>query len=79
MLLCGSDLLESFLVNRLALNCVADKLVMQTPNLWSQADMDFILGELGVACIQRIGLDGEKLVNSHELFSKHKVALPPRL
>jgi nicotinate (nicotinamide) nucleotide adenylyltransferase len=56
MLLCGTDLLESFL----------------SPGVWSQADMDYILGTHGVACIERVGFNARQLVDNNEMFRKYK-------
>lgn len=55
LFLCGTDVLESFLV----------------PNLWAAADQDYILSR-GVACIQRAGVDGVRLVADNPTLAKYK-------
>eukprot|EP00727_Mastigamoeba_balamuthi_P001591 m51a1_g11429 putative nicotinamide mononucleotide adenylyltransferase 1 (108) ;mRNA; r:16098-16571 len=56
MLICGADLLDSF----------------NTPNLWSQDDMDVILGVYGVVCIERAGTDSSALLESSDTLRAHK-------
>jgi nicotinamide mononucleotide adenylyltransferase len=55
LLLCGADLLESFLV----------------PGLWHPDDLDAILGQHGVAVIERVGLDLPQLLASSPLLSRY--------
>ena len=50
VLLCGADLLES----------------TQVPGLWAAEDLDAILGQYGVAVIERVGLDLERLIEGDE-------------
>lgn len=57
MLLCGSDLLESFL----------------KPGVWSEADVREILGKFGLVCIERVGSDARQLVYESDLLSHYAV------
>ena len=50
VLLCGADLLES----------------TQVPGLWAPEDLEAILGQYGVAVIERVGLDLERLIAGDE-------------
>jgi len=53
--LCGADVIESTLI----------------PNLWSPADLDLIFGTIGVAVIERVGLDLPALIASSPVLSKY--------
>jgi nicotinamide mononucleotide adenylyltransferase len=55
-LVCGTDLLDSF----------------NTPGLWAEEDMDIILGQYGLLCVQRNQTDAEDLISKNTLMSKHK-------
>ena len=55
-MLCGADLLESTLV----------------PNLWSATDLDLIFGTIGVAVIERVGLDLAALIEQNEVLRRYK-------
>jgi nicotinamide mononucleotide adenylyltransferase len=55
MLVCGSDLLASF----------------NTPGVWSDDDLEVILGKYGVACIQREGSDAMKSIVASDILFKH--------
>lgn len=54
LLLCGADLLESTLV----------------PNLWAPHNLELIFGTFGVAVIERIGLDLNKLIQTTPLLKR---------
>ncbi|XP_032832407.2 nicotinamide/nicotinic acid mononucleotide adenylyltransferase 2-like isoform X1 [Petromyzon marinus] len=56
MLLCGSDLLESF--------CI--------PNLWSEKDLKSILGDFGLVCVPREGHDPSRIIAQSPLLSKYR-------
>ena len=55
LLLCGADMLESLLV----------------PGLWADEDVDTILGDYGVAVIERVGLDLPALIDANPKLRKH--------
>jgi len=66
LLLCGDDLLESFLI----------------PNLWTKDDIQTILEEFGICCIERNGLDINKIIDENEILRKNKDRIhivPPRI
>uniref|UniRef100_UPI00398E4E80 nicotinamide/nicotinic acid mononucleotide adenylyltransferase 1 n=1 Tax=Pristiophorus japonicus TaxID=55135 RepID=UPI00398E4E80 len=52
MLLCGGDVLESFVI----------------PNLWKKEDIEEILGRFGVVCISRHGSSLEKFIYTSDVF-----------
>jgi nicotinamide mononucleotide adenylyltransferase len=54
-LICGTDLLDSF----------------NTPGLWADADMDAILGEYGLVCVQRDQTNAQEIVTKNALMNKH--------
>uniref|UniRef100_A0A8C9ND11 Nicotinamide nucleotide adenylyltransferase 2 n=1 Tax=Serinus canaria TaxID=9135 RepID=A0A8C9ND11_SERCA len=56
LLLCGSDLLESF--------CI--------PGLWNEADMEVIVGEFGIVVVPRDGADPERIMNHSSILRKYK-------
>ena len=57
VLACGADLLQSML----------------TPGVWSDEDLEIILGKYGVACLERADLaDLTKLLDETPLFRKHR-------
>ncbi|XP_072966757.1 nicotinamide/nicotinic acid mononucleotide adenylyltransferase [Typha angustifolia] len=56
MLLCGSDLLESF----------------STPGVWIPDQVRIICKDFGVVCIHREGKDIEKLVSSNQILHENK-------
>ncbi|XP_056149641.1 nicotinamide/nicotinic acid mononucleotide adenylyltransferase 2 [Lampris incognitus] len=56
LLLCGSDLLESF--------CI--------PGLWKDSDMEVIVGDFGIVVVPRDGVDTEKIMNHSSVLRKHK-------
>uniref|UniRef100_A0A8C4Q4S8 Nicotinamide/nicotinic acid mononucleotide adenylyltransferase 2 n=1 Tax=Eptatretus burgeri TaxID=7764 RepID=A0A8C4Q4S8_EPTBU len=56
MLLCGSDLLESFSI----------------PGLWKDEDLRVILGEFGLVCVPRDGTDTEQILRRSRLLSQYK-------
>jgi len=56
LLLCGADLLHSFL----------------TPNLWSDEDIEKILREHGLACLQREGTDLATVISASPILSQYK-------
>ncbi|CAI9596601.1 unnamed protein product [Staurois parvus] len=51
LLLCGSDLLESF--------CI--------PGLWNESDMEVIVGDFGIVVVPRDGTDTEQIMNHSSL------------
>eukprot|EP00762_Andalucia_godoyi_P000788 ANDGO_03687.mRNA.1 Nicotinamide/nicotinic acid mononucleotide adenylyltransferase len=53
LLLCGSDLLESFM----------------TPGVWNPSDVLSILRDFGVVCIQREGVDPFRIIHESDLLS----------
>lgn len=56
LLLCGSDLMESF----------------NTPGLWKSSDIEKIVSTFGLLVLQRYGFSSQDIVDSHEIMSKHK-------
>ncbi|CAG07541.1 unnamed protein product, partial [Tetraodon nigroviridis] len=56
MMLCGADVLGSFVV----------------PNLWKQDDIAEILRRYGVVCITRSGSDPHKLIHQSDVLWKHR-------
>ncbi|NXQ84473.1 NMNA2 adenylyltransferase, partial [Nyctibius grandis] len=56
LLLCGSDLLESF--------CI--------PGLWNEADMEVIVGEFGIVVVPRDGADPDRIMNHSSILRKYK-------
>ncbi|XP_061586899.1 nicotinamide/nicotinic acid mononucleotide adenylyltransferase 2 [Cololabis saira] len=56
LLLCGSDLLESF--------CI--------PGLWKDSDMEVIVGDFGIVVVPRDGVDTEKIMNHSSVLRKNK-------
>ncbi|XP_060778696.1 nicotinamide/nicotinic acid mononucleotide adenylyltransferase 2 isoform X2 [Neoarius graeffei] len=56
LLLCGSDLLESF--------CI--------PGLWNESDMEVIVGDFGIVVVPRDGTDTERIMNHSSVLRKHK-------
>uniref|UniRef100_A0A8C5QJM3 Nicotinamide/nicotinic acid mononucleotide adenylyltransferase 2 n=1 Tax=Leptobrachium leishanense TaxID=445787 RepID=A0A8C5QJM3_9ANUR len=56
LLLCGSDLLESF--------CI--------PGLWNESDMEVIVGEFGIVVVPRDRTDTEQIMNHSSLLRKYK-------
>ncbi|KAI2667704.1 Nicotinamide/nicotinic acid mononucleotide adenylyltransferase 2 [Labeo rohita] len=56
LLLCGSDLLESF--------CI--------PGLWNESDMEVIVGDFGIVVVPRDGADTERIMNHSSVLRKHK-------
>ncbi|BAS81553.1 Os02g0814900 [Oryza sativa Japonica Group] len=57
MLLCGSDLLESF----------------STPGVWIPDQVRIICKDFGVICIRREGKDVEKIISSSEILNECRV------
>uniref|UniRef100_A0A3P8W9S0 Nicotinamide/nicotinic acid mononucleotide adenylyltransferase 2 n=1 Tax=Cynoglossus semilaevis TaxID=244447 RepID=A0A3P8W9S0_CYNSE len=56
LLLCGSDLLESF--------CI--------PGLWKDSDMEVIVGDFGMVVVPRDGADTERIMNQSAVLRKYK-------
>ncbi|XP_072298030.1 nicotinamide/nicotinic acid mononucleotide adenylyltransferase 2 [Eucyclogobius newberryi] len=56
LLLCGSDLLESF--------CI--------PGLWKDNDMEVIVGDFGIVVVPRDGADTERIMNHSAILRKYK-------
>ncbi|CAB1326184.1 unnamed protein product [Coregonus sp. 'balchen'] len=56
LLLCGSDLLESF--------CI--------PGLWKDSDMEVIVGDFGIVVVPRDGVDTERIMNHSSVLRKYK-------
>ncbi|KAL2892104.1 Nicotinamide/nicotinic acid mononucleotide adenylyltransferase [Bienertia sinuspersici] len=56
MLVCGSDLLESF--------C--------TPGVWLPEQIQKICGDFGIACIRREGQDVDKIILSNDILNDNK-------
>ncbi|PWA31088.1 hypothetical protein CCH79_00019987, partial [Gambusia affinis] len=56
LLLCGSDLLESF--------CI--------PGLWKDSDMEVIVGDFGIVVVPRDGVDTERIMNHSSILRKYK-------
>jgi nicotinamide mononucleotide adenylyltransferase len=56
MLVCGSDLLDSF----------------NTPNLWAETDQNEILGSYGLVTLERVGADPAKIVWSNDIMYPHR-------
>ena len=54
-LICGSDLLNSF----------------NTPGLWAEDDMNDILENYGIVCLQRNGADNKKIVETNAIMKSH--------
>lgn len=59
MLVCGGDLLQSFLV----------------PNLWSKEDLDEILSEYGLVVVKRSGVDTEARIYESPILHQHKESI----
>ncbi|RXM28350.1 Nicotinamide/nicotinic acid mononucleotide adenylyltransferase 2 [Acipenser ruthenus] len=57
LLLCGSDLLESF--------CI--------PGLWKESDMEVIVGDFGIVVVPRDNADTERIMNHSSVLRKYKV------
>ncbi|XP_071170326.1 nicotinamide/nicotinic acid mononucleotide adenylyltransferase 1-like isoform X1 [Mytilus edulis] len=55
-LLCGADLLESF----------------GTPGLWSEEDIEYIVGKHGLVCITREGSDPRKFIYESDVLTKYE-------
>lgn len=55
-MLCGADVLESFVI----------------PNLWKQDDIAEILGRYGLVCITRSGSDPYKFIHQSDLLWKYR-------
>uniref|UniRef100_A0A8C3HQK3 Nicotinamide nucleotide adenylyltransferase 2 n=1 Tax=Chrysemys picta bellii TaxID=8478 RepID=A0A8C3HQK3_CHRPI len=58
LLLCGSDLLESF--------CI--------PGLWNESDMEVIVGDFGIVVVPRDGTDTDRIMNHSSILRKYKVS-----
>ncbi|OCT82800.1 hypothetical protein XELAEV_18025334mg [Xenopus laevis] len=56
LLLCGSDLLESF--------CI--------PGLWNESDMEVIVGDFGIVVVPRDSVEPEQIINHSSLLRKYK-------
>ncbi|XP_040263236.1 nicotinamide/nicotinic acid mononucleotide adenylyltransferase 2 [Bufo bufo] len=56
LLLCGSDLLESF--------CI--------PGLWNESEMEVIVGDFGIVVVPRDGTDTEQIMNHSSVLRKYK-------
>ncbi|XP_048458367.1 nicotinamide/nicotinic acid mononucleotide adenylyltransferase 2 isoform X1 [Rhincodon typus] len=56
LLLCGSDLLESF--------CI--------PGLWNEEDMEMIVGDFGIVVVPRDNVDSDRILNQSSLLRKYK-------
>lgn len=56
LLLCGSDLLESF--------CI--------PGLWNEADMEVIVGDFGIVVVPRDAADTDRIMNHSSILRKYK-------
>ncbi|XP_030063294.1 nicotinamide/nicotinic acid mononucleotide adenylyltransferase 2 isoform X2 [Microcaecilia unicolor] len=56
LLLCGSDLLESF--------CI--------PGLWNEPDMEVIVGDFGIVVVPRDGADTDRIMNHSSVLRKYK-------
>lgn len=56
MLLAGGDLIESF----------------NTPNLWSEEDLELIMGSFGCLIVERTGVDLKGFLLAHDIAYKHK-------
>lgn len=56
LLLCGSDLLDSF--------CI--------PGLWKDSDMEVIVGDFGIVVVPRDGADTERIMNHSSILRKYK-------
>ena len=59
MLLAGGDLIESF----------------STPNLWSEEDLERIMGKFGCLIVERTGVDLKGFLLAHDIAYKHKVII----
>ncbi|XP_050675062.1 nicotinamide/nicotinic acid mononucleotide adenylyltransferase 1 isoform X2 [Leptidea sinapis] len=55
-LLCGADLLESF----------------ATPGLWSDEDLETILGRYGIVVVSRVGSDPGRMINESDILYKYR-------
>ncbi|XP_078431679.1 nicotinate/nicotinamide mononucleotide adenyltransferase isoform X2 [Wolffia australiana] len=56
MLLCGSDLLESFTI----------------PGVWIPDQVEIICRDFGIVCIRREDKDTDELINRDEILNRHK-------
>lgn len=56
MLVCGSDLLESFSI----------------PDFWIREQVETICKDYGLVCIRRGGQDVEKIISKDDILNKHK-------
>ncbi|XP_069798459.1 nicotinamide/nicotinic acid mononucleotide adenylyltransferase 2 [Narcine bancroftii] len=56
LLLCGSDLLESF--------CI--------PGLWNEVDVEVIVGDFGIVVVPRDSVDTDRILNHSSLLRKYK-------
>uniref|UniRef100_A0A4W3JUU8 Nicotinamide/nicotinic acid mononucleotide adenylyltransferase 2 n=1 Tax=Callorhinchus milii TaxID=7868 RepID=A0A4W3JUU8_CALMI len=56
LLLCGSDLLESF--------CI--------PGLWNEEDMEVIVGDFGIVVVPRERVDTDRIMNHSSVLRKYK-------
>lgn len=56
LMLCGTDLLESF----------------NTPGVWAAQDIRDIVGQFGLVCIERDGTDGAKMVFENDVLYEHR-------
>lgn len=56
LLLCGSDLLESF--------CI--------PGLWNEADMEVIVGDFGIVVVPRDAADTDRIMNHSSILRKYR-------
>ncbi|KAG2372916.1 hypothetical protein C9374_008833 [Naegleria lovaniensis] len=56
MLLCGADLLESFV----------------KPGVWIPEQVEYILSTYGVCCIERDGISISKIIFEHDVLYKHR-------
>uniref|UniRef100_A0A5F9CMP6 Nicotinamide/nicotinic acid mononucleotide adenylyltransferase 2 n=1 Tax=Oryctolagus cuniculus TaxID=9986 RepID=A0A5F9CMP6_RABIT len=61
LLLCGSDLLESF--------CI--------PGLWNEADMEVIVGDFGIVVVPRDAADTDRIMNHSSILRKYRVRVRP--
>lgn len=56
MFLCGADLVDSFLI----------------PNIWKDEHIQEILAEYGLACINRMGSNAEKVIYENDILYQNK-------
>lgn len=56
MLLCGGDIIETFII----------------PGVWKSEHIDMILGQFGLACIKRMGSNPDKTIYETDLLYKHR-------